>query len=157
MRLRKSKLDALLLKGAVRLSEVRGKPRGRVIELSLPMPPSSNGRWVPYIRKDGQPGLMLSERVRAYRKRVTQEIALRGLANTFLEGDLEALVTIHRRVNNSGDTDNYGKELFDTLQAAGVFRDDDQIVHVDTWRREDVPGGLLLVTIKELQGPDIDK
>lgn len=111
------------------------------IYASLPFPPSVNGYW------RNLPGrTILSKRAREYRKAI---LALVGPVKPLL-GRLHAVVTLFPPDKRRRDLDNYMKSLFDALQHAGVYRDDEQIDEFTVRRGGGEKGGRCSITIKEV-------
>jgi crossover junction endodeoxyribonuclease RusA len=111
-----------------------------VIELELPFPPSINHYW----RRVGARTL-ISRGGRAFRQSVCSILAARRIQP--LEGPLELLIELYPPDRRRRDADNSLKSLLDALQHGGAYGDDSQIVHLDTWKREPIPGGMAVVRI----------
>jgi len=112
----------------------------RVFE--LPYPPSVNHYW----RRVGRRTL-ISREGRQYRERVCALLAARGTKP--LTGRLEVVVHVFAPDRRRRDLDNAMKGLLDSLEHAGVYRDDSQIDRLVIQRGEIVPGGKVIVEIEE--------
>jgi crossover junction endodeoxyribonuclease RusA len=92
----------------------------RMIELTLPYPPSANR----YYRNVAQRTL-ISREGRAYRMRVCALLA--GCFPQPLSGALEVELHLYPPDRRRRDWDNFQKAVWDSLQHAGAFLDDSQI------------------------------
>ncbi len=118
-------------------------------EIELPYPPSFNHVWR-YV--GGR--VLLSREGRRYRSAVAAILALQGIRP--LEGPLEIEVELFPPDRRKRDADNPIKSLLDALERGGLFFDDSQFVHIDTWKRDPVQGGRALVRIRKLpREPDV--
>ena len=135
------------LKVAIKQKEVtQFKPPQELVTTStprfnLPFPPSVNGYW----RNLGD-RTILSKRAREYRKAILAAI---GPVKPLL-GRLNVVVTLFPPDKRRRDLDNYMKSLFDALQHAGVYRDDEQIDEFTVKRGAGEKGGRCSITIKEV-------
>ena len=121
--------------------------RANSILLDLPWPPSVNH----YYRHVG-PRVLISREGRKYRKRIC---ALLDISNPpALAGGIEVSIDAFPPDLRRRDLDNLQKSLFDSLQYAGVFKDDSQI-HKFTITRQAVcrPNGKIIVALSPLEGP----
>jgi crossover junction endodeoxyribonuclease RusA len=114
-----------------------------MLTLELPFPPSVNH----YYRHLGHVTL-LSRRGRAYRKAVTALLAAQKLQP--LAGPLSVIIELYPPDRRRRDIDNAQKGLLDAIAQGGAYRDDSQIVHLETWKCAPVRGGKAIVRIKEL-------
>ncbi|MFQ5735163.1 MAG: RusA family crossover junction endodeoxyribonuclease [Planctomycetaceae bacterium] len=105
-----------------------------MIELELPYPPSVNR----YYRNVGARTL-ISRDGRAYRRRVLTLLAERGIRPT--EGPLAVVVDLYPPDRRRRDVDNAMKALLDSVEHAGVYHDDSQIVHLEVHKLNPVTGG----------------
>lgn len=115
-----------------------------MIELELPYPPSVNHYW----RRVGARTL-ISRGGRAFRQAVCSILAARGVQP--FAGQLEVMIELFPPDRRRRDVDNTQKALLDALAHGGVYHDDSQIVHLDTWKRHPVVGGKTLVRIRSLE------
>lgn len=95
----------------------------------LPYPPSNNT----YYRHVGGRTL-LSKKARAYREKALALLKERALPE-FTEG-IELYIEFYPPDRRRRDLDNLLKAVQDTLQKAGLFRDDAQIIHLDIVKKE---------------------
>ena len=118
-----------------------------MIRFELPYPPSINH----YYRRVG-PRTLISREGRAYRGHVAS--ALAGLGLEPFDGPLEVQLDVYPPDKRRRDVDNVQKALLDSLQQAGVYRDDSQIKRLVTEMLDVVPGGKVAVTIGRYQRHD---
>ena len=111
-----------------------------MIEIELPYPPSANH----YYRNIGHRTL-ISREGRAYREKVCATLASLGLAT--IEGPVVLEVEIYPPDRRRRDLDNTLKCLCDSLEHAGIYRDDRQIVRILAEKRDPVRGGRTIVRI----------
>jgi len=121
------------------------------VKLELPWPPSVNH----YYRRVGRRTL-ISRAGREFRRQVAQILATRRLSPAL--GRLAVTVEVFPPDRRKRDADNLLKSLLDALQHGGAFPDDSRIVWLLTYRVQVVPGGRVVVTIRDLaagqQPPD---
>lgn len=121
------------------------------VKIELPWPPSANH----YYRRVGYRTL-ISRAGREFRRQVVQRLTALRLSPALgrLAITIEAFPPDRRR----RDTDNLLKSLLDALQHGGAFPDDGRIIWLLTYRAHVVPGGRVVVTIRDLaagqQPPD---
>lgn len=113
-----------------------------MINLELPWPPSLN-RYYRIFRSR----IIISRIGRAYRKNVITLLADRF--PSALLGRLQVTVFAHPPDRRRRDLDNTQKSLLDSLQHAGVFKDDSQIDSLCIHRCNIVPDGKVRVSILE--------
>ncbi len=109
-------------------------------ELELPYPPSVNHYW----RRVGARTL-ISRKGREFREAVCSILAAHGIRP--IAGPLEVFVDLYPPDHRRRDCDNTQKALLDALAHGGAYYDDSQIVHLDVWKREPLPGGKVFVRI----------
>ena len=110
------------------------------ISFELPVPPSENRyrRWLngrPTISADG----------RRYRRQVSE---LCHGATPFT-GRIAVRVELYPPDRRRRDLDNILKALLDSLTHAGVWLDDAQIDRLSVVRKQCVPGGCVVVEVRE--------
>lgn len=117
----------------------------RSLTVEVPYPPTVNRYW----RRVGHRTVVSAEG-RAYRRAVLDQVGeqLGGRGPAFADRLAVSLVVVppDRRRR---DLDNVEKALWDALQAAGVYRDDEQIDEKHVYRRAfgtAPPGCLVTVT-----------
>ena len=116
-----------------------------MIQMDLPYPPSVNHYW----RRVGARTL-ISRGGRASRQSVCALLAACGIQP--LTGSLEVRIDLYPPDRRRRDIDNTQKALLDALAQGGAYFDDSQIVHLDTWKHEPVPGGKARVWISQHGG-----
>jgi crossover junction endodeoxyribonuclease RusA len=114
-----------------------------MLTLELPFPPSVNH----YYRHIGHCTL-ISKRGRQYREAVMALLA--GMGLEALTGPLSLVLELYPPDRRRRDADNSQKAVLDSLAHGGAFRDDSQIVHLETWKCSPIRGGKAIVRIKEL-------
>lgn len=117
--------------------------------LTLPYPPSVNTYW----RHVGA-RVLISKHGRQYRTEVCKQLRTKRIQP--IEGDLIVDITINPPDRRRRDVDNVLKALLDSLQFAGAFEDDSQIVRLTIEKHEPLPkDGKATVRIQALP-PDVD-
>ncbi|WP_447881027.1 RusA family crossover junction endodeoxyribonuclease [Serratia fonticola] len=114
-------------------------------KLSLPWPPSLNTYW-----RHSRGRHYISEKGKAYRQAVIQTILQQHL-NIKTSARLKISISAHVPDRRRRDLDNLQKAVFDSLVHAEFMLDDEQIDDFRVRREALVKGGLLLVTITELE------
>ncbi len=118
-------------------------------QLTLPYPPTVNTN----LRHVG-PRVLISKHGRQYRTEVCKQLRTKRIQP--IEGDLIVDITINPPDRRRRDVDNVLKALLDSLQSAGVFEDDSQIVRLTIEKHEPLPkDGKATVRIQALP-PDVD-
>ena len=112
-----------------------------MLELELPYPPSVNH----YYRHVG-PKTIISREGRLYRQNIMA--ALAGFGVQRMEGPLEVCIALFPPDRRRRDIDNAQKALLDSLQHAGVYRDDSQVRKLVAEMCDPVPGGEVIVAIR---------
>ena len=117
-------------------------PVNRIIELTLPYPPSVNHYW----RRAGS-RTIVSAQGRRFRKQVAAELAFERVRR--FDGRVAVRVIVHPPDRRRRDLDNVLKALLDALaQPGGAYRDDAQIDELEVLRGEVVTGGRVVVTVE---------
>lgn len=120
-------------------------------ELELPWPPSLNH----YYRHVG-PRVLISREGRQYRERVLAKI--RNLNPCALIGQAELHAEFYPPDNRRRDLDNLLKCVLDTLQHAGLYKDDSQIAKITAIKHEPMPpDGLAYIRINQLCNAGTEK
>ncbi len=115
-----------------------------MIELELPYPPSVNH----YYRHVG-PRVLISREGRRYREMVNALVRQKNIRP--LPGGIALYAAFRPPDRRRRDLDNVGgKVLLDTLQAAGLFKDDCQIKRILLERGEPVEGGRCSFQLEEM-------
>ena len=107
-----------------------GEMNDRIIELTLPVPPSVNRYWRSAV-VNGHAQVFLSDEARAYKR----EVALLTRLIVPFTRNVVLNFTVFRP-RRKGDLDNYEKALLDALKGA-VYLDDDQVVEIHAYRDDD--------------------
>jgi crossover junction endodeoxyribonuclease RusA len=113
--------------------------------IELPFPPSVNHYW----RRVG-PRTLISRGGRRFRDAVAGVLAAQGVAP--LLGRLSVQVIACPPDRRKRDLDNLPKALLDALQHGGAYLDDSQIDRLEVERGSVVPGGKVIVVLKERAG-----
>lgn len=121
------------------------------VTFELPWPPSVNH----YYRRVG-PRTLISRAGREFRRRVGRILAAHRLPPA--TGWLAVSVEVYPPDRRRRDIDNLLKAVLDACQHGGAFPDDGRIVWLLIHRAQTVPGGRVVVTIRDLsagqQPPD---
>jgi crossover junction endodeoxyribonuclease RusA len=113
-----------------------------MIKLVLPYPPTINHYYtVARGRK------IKSQRARAYLKECVFLLAPRKIKT--IDGPVAVDIQVNPPDNRRRDIQNLQKGPLDALEAAGVYRDDSQIVDLRIWRGDNVKGGELVILVAE--------
>lgn len=124
--------------------------------LELPFPPSTNTYWrsVSLPTKNGRGRrqvVLISEPGRKYRQSVINICSLIGTANVqAISGPLSITVNLYPPDLRKRDIDNYFKALFDALEHAGVYENDNQIKKLTAEMHNKSVGGKVVVEIAAL-------
>lgn len=119
------------------------------IVLQLPFPPSVNRIWR-HVVILGRSATLLSKEGREYRKRVEYAVLMAN-AQVNMTSRLAVSVEVYPPDLRRRDLDNAFKGILDSLEHAGVFKDDSQIDDLRIVRRDLCrPDGKVIVTISEL-------
>lgn len=113
--------------------------------LELPYPPSTNMLY----RRSGFHTYLTTEG-KMYKQGVADYVS-ENLIPKFGEAKLKITFTLRPRDKRKRDISNCIKIAEDALQDAGVFSDDFQIQELTIRRGEQISGGLLLVTIEDIE------
>jgi crossover junction endodeoxyribonuclease RusA len=109
--------------------------------LQLPLPPSMNTYW-----RNFRGRTILSKAARDYKQTVKEHVLINKIPY-FGNVRLQAMITIFPRDRRSIDLDNRLKGLFDSLQNAGVFDDDNQFDTIKIARGSIKKGGGCTIVI----------
>ena len=116
------------------------------LELELPWPPSVNH----YYRHVG-PRVLISRDGRKYRELVTTLVNRNGFRP--FQGRISLRAEFYPPDRRRRDLDNVGgKVLLDTLQAAGLFKDDSQIKRILLEMHEPMEGGMCFIKLEDMDG-----
>lgn len=112
----------------------------------LPFPPSVNACW-----RTVRGTMIISEKGRKFRANAIAAVyeQLRKKP-TAIVGDVSVIVKMYPPTRHRRDIDNYLKAPFDALTHANVWKDDDQVKHVDMRWCEVVKGGRFEIEIRAL-------
>ncbi|HGV9229870.1 TPA: RusA family crossover junction endodeoxyribonuclease [Providencia rettgeri] len=116
------------------------------LSLVLPFPPSVNACW-----RTARGTMIISEKGRAFRANAIAAVydQLRKRPRAITE-DVSVIVNMYPPTKKRRDIDNYLKAPFDALTHAGIWKDDDQVKHVDMRWCEVVKNGKFEITINLL-------
>lgn len=112
-------------------------------EFELPWPPSVNH----YYRRVGDRTL-ISRAGRRFREQVRRILSDRGIRPA--QGRLAISIEVFPPDRRRRDLDNLLKSLIDSIQHGGAFPDDSRIVWLLAQRDRVVPGGKVVVAIRDL-------
>lgn len=118
------------------------------VVLDLPYPPTVNSYKTP-VMKRGRLSMILSAEGRKYKSTVKQLCQIMKWCKG-LESRISVKIFVYPPDNRKRDLVNLGKALLDSMQDAGVFKDDSQIDDLHFIRREAVKSGNVVVEIREL-------
>ena len=114
------------------------------LELELPWPPSVNH----YYRHVG-PRVLISRDGRKYREIVAGIVSQLGISQ--LKGKISLHAQFYPPDKRRRDLDNVGgKVLLDTLQAAGLFKDDSQVKRILLEMHEPIEGGMCFIKLENM-------
>ena len=114
-----------------------------VIELTLPWPPTINNYW-----RLARNHIYLSADGRAYRDEVM--VAAAGKGRYGADTRLDVAITAYPPDRRRRDIDNLLKCTLDSLEAARVFVDDNQVDSLRIERAEVIKGGKLEIKIQSV-------
>lgn len=120
----------------------------RSVTFCLPFPPSVNTYWRTFKGR-----MLLSERGRVFRTEVAASILQNGFPEK-MTGRLKVQVVLCPPDKRRRDLDNSLKGILDSLQHAGVYRDDEQIDDLHVMRGEVTPNGEALVIVESIPLPE---
>lgn len=115
-----------------------------MIEFELPFPPSLNK----YYRRVGNRTL-ISKRGRRYREMVIAIVAEIGAPP--ITGRVRMEIEYHPPDRHTRDKDNFQKALFDSLEKAGAYLNDNQIDDYPQKWFPPVKGGRCIVRLEEIK------
>lgn len=106
------------------------------IVFKLPLPVSLNDLYE--INANGK-GLRLSASAKEYKSICTAELLKAKISQKFVKGErIEVYAHFYpKKTRGRGrDLDNFFKLLFDVLTKNGIWYDDSQVVHINTWKHK---------------------
>lgn len=113
-----------------------------MLQIELKWPPSVNHM---YLRTRSK----IIQKPEVVRYKQETRALLYGRKDLPMEGKLSVLIEVYPPDHRRRDIDNVSKVTLDSLQYAGVYRDDYQIDDLRIIRREVVKDGKLIVTIEQ--------
>lgn len=122
-----------------------------MIEIKLPMPPSTNNLWRNVVTK-GRRSTLLSRAARTFYNKAQVAIAEQGMRGRRIEGRVAVNLIVYPRNSAKFDIDNRIKAPLDALTKSGVWLDDSQVDDIRI-RRGDriVKSGLCIVSIEVIK------
>jgi crossover junction endodeoxyribonuclease RusA len=121
------------------------------MEFELPYPPSVNH----YYRHVG-PRVLISKAGRKYREIVVSQLRACGIKP--LSGRIELFLEAYPPDRRRRDLDNLMKCVLDSLQHAGAYHDDSQIMKITAQKHQPMlPNGMLYIRIEKLCNVDAEK
>ena len=123
---------------------------GKTTRLVLPLPPSVNHYW----KNGGRGKRVRTDKAKAYSNRVAGAVLVQGRPS-FGKAPVNVEIYLHRSPAG-GDIDNFKKGIFDSLTRSGVWDDDSQIINDHTHIRGKVPGGVVLIDIREATVEEVE-
>lgn len=115
-----------------------------MIKLELPYPPTVNH----YYGQRPRGGRYIKPEGKLFRSEVLAE-ALQKKACNYLTCEIEVDIEVYPPDKRKRDLDNINKALLDALEAAGIFRDDSQIVKMTSTKFKQLKGGKVIVRISK--------
>jgi crossover junction endodeoxyribonuclease RusA len=126
------------------------------IAFRLPFPPSTNHYWLS-LRNGPMAGrVVISTAGTRYRKAVGLEVLRQRVPRHQLTGKLEVKVLAFPPDRRARDLDNLFKSLLDSVQHAGVIRNDSEIDYLLIERGPLLTGGCVQIDIAEIAGQATD-
>ncbi|UNH43516.1 RusA family crossover junction endodeoxyribonuclease [Moellerella wisconsensis] len=115
----------------------------KALFLILPFPPSVNACW-----RTVKGRMLISEKGRTFRANAIAAVyeQLRRRPKAITE-KVSVVIKMYPPTNHRRDIDNYLKAPFDALTHANIWKDDDQVKHVDMQWCEVVKDGRFEITI----------
>lgn len=113
------------------------------ITITIPWPPSVNKLWRVWNRR-----IILSTEARDYKRTIKQLYYTWDKVN--LDGRLKILINAFPPDKRDRDLDNLLKITLDSLQGAGLFKNDSKFDDVHILRNKTVKGGILEVYIGKM-------
>ncbi|MEI9716178.1 RusA family crossover junction endodeoxyribonuclease [Moellerella wisconsensis] len=115
----------------------------KALFLILPFPPSVNACW-----RTVKGRMLISEKGRTFRANAIAAVyeQLRRRPKAITE-KVSVVIKMYPPSKRRMDIDNYLKAPFDALTHANIWKDDDQVKHVDMQWCEVVKGGRFEITI----------
>lgn len=115
----------------------------RMIELTLPWPPSVNTYWRMFENR-----MIISKAGREYRKAVSDQVLIQRGAKHF-SGTVKVVIEAWKPDRRKRDLDNLLKAVLDAMKHAGVYEDDSLIVDLRIYWAPDI-AGMLKIKIEEV-------
>jgi crossover junction endodeoxyribonuclease RusA len=110
------------------------------LEIDLPWPPSVNAVW-----KSGRGRVFTPKKVKDYH--IYVRALMRGKYQ--IKGRIDAFISVYPPDKRIRDIDNLLKIPLDSLQKAGVYKNDNQIDQITITRKEIIKGGFIRINLKE--------
>lgn len=121
------------------------------VTVTLPWPPSVNTMWRTPRSGKLAGRTLLSAEGRAYRQAVAEQVMVQHAPRHTLKGKLAISVAAMPPDRRARDLDNLLKALLDSIQHAGVIRNDSDIDEIFILRKDvDAPHGRIVLVVREL-------
>jgi len=120
------------------------------MKLHIPWPPSVNTYW-----RNVNGRMMISKQGRLYRKNIAQ-MAMQNRWERFMADRLSVTINAYPPDRRKRDLDNLPKAIFDSLQHAGIFDDDEQIDFFSVQRGQIIKPGRVTLTITRRGVADLE-
>lgn len=121
-----------------------------ILKFALPFPPSVNHYWRHISKGEHAGRVLISKDGRAYRNLCVAKVIEQRVPRHTLTGKLAVAIEVYPPDRRRRDLDNLLKGSLDALKHCGVIEDDGDIDDLHVKRGPAEPGGLLLVTMREI-------
>lgn len=115
-----------------------------IVTMQLPLSPSMNTYW-----RNFRGRTVLSQAGRDYKLAVQEYVVMHNIPKLG-SARLQIMITVHPRDKRKIDLDNRLKAIFDALQQAGVYDDDEQFDLIEVSRGSIIQGGRLNIVLSTI-------
>lgn len=122
------------------------RPEVREFTIALPFPPTGNHA----VKHSSTGGHYRTHEYVSYLASVKSSVIC-SAADNYLSGPIKVVAEIHPPDHRRRDMDNTWKTLADAMTHAGVWKDDHQVADLRLVRREPRDGGMVVVSIEEME------